>query len=552
MKSSIFTLLRPVGINGSATPGAQTKPAARLFAFAGLTTFQFVVTSYLFNFPHRESVQFDPAALIKQFGHAAPIAAVLFLLVAWPRRRQLGEIWAEAAAAQNWALTLLANGVAFLTVALASIAFSRHAAGAPEPPWGWFGLYACLLGVAGVSLALVAAPARFWRQIVQVARLEAALALSGATVVLVADKLVRESWDALASATLLAAAALLSLYEPGLVVDLSQKLLGVGDFRVLIFAGCSGYEGIGIVTVVMALYLWVFRAELKFPNALLLLPIGMVAVWLLNAVRIAALVSIGAHLSPEVAVNGFHSQAGSIAFLLVTVGLMAASHRITFFLARPHGGRPADGPADRLLLALVAPFAALMATSLVTQAFAPNHQWLYGIKVAAVGMVLWRFRSVYRDFAWAVSPFSIAAGAAVAIAWILTDTGASQDSALGVWLSALPLWLAAIWLTVRAFGAVVLVPITEELAFRGYLHRALISRQFDTVAPGQFTWLAFLTTSFLFGLLHQRWVAGALAGAVYAAVMYRSGRLADPIAAHMTSNAIIVTWAIAAAQWSLL
>lgn len=550
MKSSFLALLfnSEVGLNGE----PRTKPwlAGRLMVFATLALLQIIVVSYLFHLPKQGWVEFYPATLLKRIAHLAPIAAVLFLLLARPRRRHLIKIWTEAAAAQSWVVAVVVNACAFLAVSLASVAFTWYAATVAEAPWGWFGLYCCLLALAGVSLALVAAPAGFWPRIAASAPLELTLALMGATIVLVADELSRQSWEALSSATLLAAAALLWLYEPGIVIDMSRKLLGVGDFQALVYAECSGYEGIGIVIIVMSLYLWIFRTELRYPHALLLLPIGMVAVWLLNAARIAALISIGAHISPQVAVNGFHSQAGSIAFLLVTVGLMAASHRITFFRARSFGRRAVAGRADQLLLALLVPFAVLMATTLVTQAFAPNHQWLYGLKVVAVGAVLWRFRAVYRGFGRTVSPLSIAAGAAVGIVWILTDS--AQESTLGLWLSALPLWLAAAWLMVRAIGAIIVVPLAEELAFRGYLHRALISARFETVAPGCFSWLAFLTTSLLFGLLHQRWIAGALAGAIYALVMYRSRRLTDPIAAHMASNAVIMAWAIAAGHWSLL
>jgi CAAX prenyl protease-like protein len=95
-----------------------------------------------------------------------------------------------------------------------------------------------------------------------------------------------------------------------------------------------------------------------------------------------------------------------------------------------------------------------------------------------------------------------------------------------------------------------MVPIAEELAFRGLLHRWLISRRFDTVAFAQFSWLAFVVSSLLFGFMHQRWIAGALAGAVFALVMYRSGRLSDAIAAHMAANAVVLHWAIAVRNWA--
>ena len=64
--------------------------------------------------------------------------------------------------------------------------------------------------------------------------------------------------------------------------------------------------------------------------------------------------------------------------------------------------------------------------------------------------------------------------------------------------------------------------------------------------------LAFIGSSVAFGLMHQRWIAACLAGAVYALLMYRTKKLSDPIAAHMASNAVIMVWAVAAQQWSLL
>ncbi len=80
----------------------------------------------------------------------------------------------------------------------------------------------------------------------------------------------------------------------------------------------------------------------------------------------------------------------------------------------------------------------------------------------------------------------------------------------------------------------------------------LVSRQFDSVGFGDFRLLAFVGSTIAFGLVHQRWVAAALAGAIYAVLMYRSKGLADPIAAHAASNATIMIWAVGAGQWSLL
>ena len=67
----------------------------------------------------------------------------------------------------------------------------------------------------------------------------------------------------------------------------------------------------------------------------------------------------------------------------------------------------------------------------------------------------------------AVSPVAIAAGLAVGILWIATDPMANTRGSLQPWLGSLPWWLALAWIALRALNTVVLVPIAEELAFRG-------------------------------------------------------------------------------------
>jgi membrane protease YdiL (CAAX protease family) len=42
------------------------------------------------------------------------------------------------------------------------------------------------------------------------------------------------------------------------------------------------------------------------------------------------------------------------------------------------------------------------------------------------------------------------------------------------------------WITLRVLGAVVTVPLAEELAFRGFLMRRMVSRDFESVPFGAF------------------------------------------------------------------
>jgi CAAX prenyl protease-like protein len=127
------------------------------------------------------------------------------------------------------------------------------------------------------------------------------------------------------------------------------------------------------------------------------------------------------------------------------------------------------------------------------------------------------------------------------------DTGYMIAKPLGE----VPVALAGVWLLFRVLGSVVTVPIAEELAFRGYLLRRLISASFDQLSSFRFTWLSFLVSSVLFGALHGRWLAGTLAGMFYAWATYRRGRMADAIIAHATTNALIAADVLVLGSWSL-
>jgi CAAX prenyl protease-like protein len=107
------------------------------------------------------------------------------------------------------------------------------------------------------------------------------------------------------------------------------------------------------------------------------------------------------------------------------------------------------------------------------------------------------------------------------------------------------------WLLFRVQGAVITVPLAEELAFRGYLLRKLVASDFESVPFDSFTWTSFIVSSIAFGALHQSWVAGILAGTLFALAMYRRGRLADAIAAHAIANALLTIYVISTGSWSL-
>lgn len=106
------------------------------------------------------------------------------------------------------------------------------------------------------------------------------------------------------------------------------------------------------------------------------------------------------------------------------------------------------------------------------------------------------------------------------------------------------------WIAVRILSAAVTVPIVEELAFRGYLMRRLVSADFSAVSFRTLTWFSLAGSSLLFGLMHgHRWLAGTLAGVLYGFVMTRRGRLGDAVVAHAATNALLAAYVMGMGKW---
>ena len=519
---------------------------------------EIMAISLLFSLDFNVPPWQNPVNWIRQLEMLVIMAAVARAIMMWPRRREISEVWVSASMpgtrGSGWGLPLAVNLTLFALLAASAVAFTWHSASVSEPPWGWFALFCVPLAATGLSLFWLFAPVAFWIELVQRQAREIAISLTAGALLLAAGAVAQTGWDRLADLTLTLSYKLLTLYEPAAAVDHGTKSLFVGEFQVIINQSCSGYEGMAMVAAFLGLYLWSFRKTMKFPNALLLVPLGIVSIYALNIIRIAALVSIGGHVSPDVAEGGFHSQAGWMAFLAVTLGFMALVPRSAFFSR--DAAPPVDRAygSDRTMDALLVPFMALMSASIVVAASAPYDTWLYGLKIAAAGVALFVLRSWYRGFVASVSLPAVGAGVVVGIAWIAGDAGTSAPNAvdLGSWLAAQPPLLAVLWLAIRAFGGIVVVPVVEELAFRGLLYRWIISRRFETVPFDRFSLVALLVSSGLFGLMHSRPLAGALAGAVFALLMMRRGRLADAITAHVAANAVIIGWALTMSQWTLL
>jgi exosortase E/protease (VPEID-CTERM system) len=357
-------------------------------------------------------------------------------------------------------------------------------------------------------------------------------------------------WAPLQHYTLAIAAMMLRALGLPLLIDPANGIIGTSHFAVRIEPACSGLEGIALICALIAAYLWLYRADYRFPAALTLIPAGIAIIWMLNAVRITLLILIGQRFD-RAAVTGFHTVAGWVFFNLTAIGIVGSSRHIAWF-RRTHAfeREPLEhNPAAPYLIPLLATVAAMMLTAPFAHGFDPA----YPVRVIIVTLALWWYRDRIEAAFWQFSWASIGLGVLASIIWIALArdaNAASSDAAFSAGLHELPITLASAWMLFRIAGAVITVPIAEELAFRGYLLRKLISPDFETVPFSRFTWPSFLLSSMLFGVLHQNWIAGFAAGMIFAAAMYRRGRLADAICAHAIANALLALYVITTGNWS--
>lgn len=106
-------------------------------------------------------------------------------------------------------------------------------------------------------------------------------------------------------------------------------------------------------------------------------------------------------------------------------------------------------------------------------------------------------------------------------------------------------------LIVRFLRLVVVVPLVEEIFWRGFLMRYLISERFEAVPFGTFRWLSFAVVTLAFGLSHSMadWPAALVTGALYNVVACRTKSLSACVLAHALTNLALGCWIVATRQW---
>lgn len=336
-----------------------------------------------------------------------------------------------------------------------------------------------------------------------------------------------------------------------LVADIQSKVIGINSFMVEVGPACLGYKGMGILTFLIGFYLYRFKDVLRFPNVLLIFPVILILLLLTNSLRMVLLLLVGAYISPEIASIGFHSAAGWINIFAIGFLALYCLTRLSFFTRQKSVFRiHLTDDTARLVPELV-----LISLSLLFLLVNNGFDWAYPLRIVLAGLVikyLWKRLNIrFRPFDWKV----LLIGIASLFIWILiVKNDLTKSHEFAAHLFSAQTWQTYIWMIFRILGASLVIPIAEELFFRGYMFDAIKYFLKDTSHKIRKNYIDILTlviTSILFGWLHSQWMAGFLVGLLFGLARLYRHRISDAIIAHAATNFLLALYVVYFEAWSL-
>jgi CAAX prenyl protease-like protein len=207
-------------------------------------------------------------------------------------------------------------------------------------------------------------------------------------------------------------------------------------------------------------------------------------------------------------------------------------------------------------LAYVAPFAAFLCF-LALKSYIPHE---YPLRVIVVSAILIVFSRKVISLRVSHPISSVLFGVLLFVVWIEPDLlwpayrqhWLFHNFILGTAQSTMPesARVDLVFLIFRVAGTALLVPIVEELFWRAWLMRYLVSPDFEKVRLGTYAALSFWLTAILFATEHgSYWEVGLIAGVAFNYWMIRTRSLGDCILVHGITNACLAAYVIAKGQW---
>jgi uncharacterized protein len=205
--------------------------------------------------------------------------------------------------------------------------------------------------------------------------------------------------------------------------------------------------------------------------------------------------------------------------------------------------------------AYIVPFAAYMALMAVANLFPLSERfWMYPSQTIICGALLIWYWAVYKLKAPQGTIFTLITAVLMLIIWISPQLvfrlpwrfiGFDPTA-----FKATPAFYYAA-VTIRFIRLAVIVPFIEEIFWRSFLLRYLVSDDFESVPPGTYTWLSFWVVTAGFCMEHKfpDWPAAILAGALFNLIYYRTRSLSSCVLAHAVANFLLGIYIMRTGQW---
>jgi len=337
----------------------------------------------------------------------------------------------------------------------------------------------------------------------------------------------------------------LNLFFDHVIYNYEHLIIGTDSFEITLRFGCSGIQGINLFLICGLIFYLIEKKYLKVSAKKIywLFLIGIAISFVGNIIRIATLITIGSLGYYNWALGSFHSNVGTFLFFTLTIlffGLI--NHRYSdspiypsfksFIFANP-------------VSPFILPFISLLVVTLFFKALTPSWDIWYPMKVLLMTWILFKFKEDYKQLIkinFSVLPCLL--GILIFMIWIYLphpETITNSDNVFSTYKIA--------WVGFKIVGSCILIPIIEELAFRGFLLRFFINIDFFNVQIGTYRAFSFLATSFIFGFLHQHFWGGLIAGAILNLSIYLKKSLFDAILCHAIANGSIALFAIILGHW---
>ncbi len=207
-----------------------------------------------------------------------------------------------------------------------------------------------------------------------------------------------------------------------------------------------------------------------------------------------------------------------------------------------------------LLFLLLAELVRSLGDGYAHWALAEPRYWVFPLQTAVCATILWRCRKRYtfgprRGFVFALTVGLIAFAVWIAPQWLFGAAHRTDGFKPGHFGAEGPAYFLN--LVLRLLRMVVIVPLVEEIFWRGFLLRYLVNEDFRKVQFGTLTWRSFILTSAAFCLEHQfaDWPAALITGALFNIVAWRTQNLAACVLTHAITNFALAIYILETHQW---